>query len=310
MTQNLLKVKIDYIGNYQALEIVQSWLFKKGKHYVVTPNPEMLVDSLTDRQFREALNGADLAIPDSPRLGWGSYVTSVRSSFLRLFLAPSFIFPHVLPRFYYPTTTGVDLMEGLLSLSQEKGFTTAYLGGSQKVADKLLKCLKLKYPKLKIVFCSGNVSVDENGTMRFDTQSIKSTKSKDIRLNLQNSPGKNSYVAGSKNRSFAYLLDPRMRKDDKGVNAHTLSEKIDIMFVAFGHKKQEKWMRNNLPKLNTRVMVGVGGAFDYLSGSVPRAPFLIRNLGFEWLFRLSVQPWRIKRFWKLGYFVLRVVRGG
>lgn len=305
MIQNLLKVKINYIKTYQALEIVGHWLSKKGKHYVVTPNPEMVVDSLKDTKFREALNGADLSIPDSPRLGWGSYISSIKSPLLRLISAPSFLFPHILPRFYYPTTTGVDLMEALLSLSQERGFTTAYLGGSKKVADRLLKCLRLKYPNLKIVFCSGNVSVDSEGMMRFDSQNNKSTMSKSIKAEFRI---KNAELGVRKEE---YLLDShlrgndRMRKDD--VNPHTLSQKIDIMFVAFGHKKQEKWMQANLSKLNTRVMVGVGGAFDYLSGSVPRAPFLIRNLGFEWLFRLVIQPWRIRRFWKLGYFVVKVI---
>ena len=66
-------------------------------------------------------------------------------------------------------------------------------------------------------------------------------------------------------------------------------------------------MNQNLSKLNARVMVGVGGAFDYISGTIPRAPLFLRTLELEWLFRLMVQPWRIKRFWKLGYFVYKVI---
>lgn len=280
MIQNLLKVKIDYIKTDQGIEIISNWLSKKGKHYVVTPNPEMMVDAGFDSQFRKSLNAADLSIPDSSRLGWGSYLASFNNRFLRLILSPSFIYPHVLPRFEYPTTTGVDLMMELLSLSSEKGFKTAFLGGSPKVADKLFKCLRLKFPKLKIVFCSGNMQVDQFGRMRFDTESIKSNQSK--------------YIKSDSHKKLT-------------LNAHTLSEEIDIMFVAFGHKKQEKWMHDNLPKLNTRLMVGVGGAFDYISGSVPRAPKLVRDLGFEWLFRLIIQPWRIKRFWKLVYYVYMVI---
>jgi len=65
--------------------------------------------------------------------------------------------------------------------------------------------------------------------------------------------------------------------------------------VALGHSKQEKWIVQNLPKLKVKVAMGVGGAFDYFSGKVPRAPKWIRDLGFEWLFRLMIQPWRIKR---------------
>ncbi len=69
----------------------------------------------------------------------------------------------------------------------------------------------------------------------------------------------------------------------------------DLLFVAFGHPKQEYWIIKNLPKLPVKVAMGVGGAFDYISGKIPRAPRFLRNLGFEWLFRLAVQPWRIKR---------------
>lgn len=280
MNKFLLNTKIDYITLDQSVEKIENWLKTKGKHYVVTPNPEMLVDASFDEHFQQSLNESDLAIPDSSRLGWGSYITRLKNPFLRLVLSPSFIYPHILPRFNYPKTTGVDLMERLLSLSSEKGLTTAFLGGTPKVADNLLKCLRLKYPTLKIGFCSGNVVIDTTGHMRFDTKSIKKTQSKYIKE----------------------YYDKKLT-----VSAHLLSERIDIMFVAFGHKKQEKWMNENLPKLNTRLMVGVGGAFDYISGSVPRAPELMRNLGFEWLFRLIVQPWRIKRFWKLIYYVYMVV---
>ncbi len=70
---------------------------------------------------------------------------------------------------------------------------------------------------------------------------------------------------------------------------------LDLLFVALGHIKQEKWIADNLDKIPVHVAMGVGGAFDYLGGFVPRAPEWIRGLGLEWLFRLIVQPWRIKR---------------
>lgn len=81
----------------------------------------------------------------------------------------------------------------------------------------------------------------------------------------------------------------------------------DILFVAFGHVKQEKWIFKNLDKYPVKVMMGVGGAFDYLLGSIPRAPKWARKLGLEWLFRLVLQPWRIKRFWSLIKFIFLVL---
>lgn len=84
--------------------------------------------------------------------------------------------------------------------------------------------------------------------------------------------------------------------------------KVDILFVALGVPKQEKWMVENLNKIPVRVMVGVGGAFDYISGKVLRAPVVIQKIGFEWLFRLIVQPWRIKRQLTLIEFMFLVLK--
>ncbi len=69
----------------------------------------------------------------------------------------------------------------------------------------------------------------------------------------------------------------------------------DILFVAFGHGKQEKWIVDNLSQIPVKVAMGVGGAFDVISGKIPRAPLWMRKIGLEWLFRLTIQPWRIKR---------------
>lgn len=70
----------------------------------------------------------------------------------------------------------------------------------------------------------------------------------------------------------------------------------DILFVAFGQVKQEKWLYHHLPLLpSVRVAMGVGGSFDYISGKIRRAPRWMRKLGLEWLFRLLRQPWRFSR---------------
>lgn len=54
--------------------------------------------------------------------------------------------------------------------------------------------------------------------------------------------------------------------------------------------------------------MGVGGAFDFIAGEIPRAPNFLRKAGFEWLFRLVVQPWRIKRQLALISFLLLTLR--
>jgi N-acetylglucosaminyldiphosphoundecaprenol N-acetyl-beta-D-mannosaminyltransferase len=84
--------------------------------------------------------------------------------------------------------------------------------------------------------------------------------------------------------------------------------KTDILFVAFGSPKQEKWIYENLAKIDVKVAVGVGGAFDFISGQVRRAPKWMRKLGLEWLFRLIIQPWRWKRQLALPKFIYLVFK--
>jgi N-acetylglucosaminyldiphosphoundecaprenol N-acetyl-beta-D-mannosaminyltransferase len=70
---------------------------------------------------------------------------------------------------------------------------------------------------------------------------------------------------------------------------------IDVLLVAYGAPKQERWLDRNLASLEIPVGIGVGGVFNYLSGAVPRAPGWLRRLHLEWLHRLVTQPWRWRR---------------
>jgi N-acetylglucosaminyldiphosphoundecaprenol N-acetyl-beta-D-mannosaminyltransferase len=83
---------------------------------------------------------------------------------------------------------------------------------------------------------------------------------------------------------------------------------VDLLFVAYGHGRQERWMARNLPKIPVKVALGVGGAFDFLVGSQKRASASIRKLGLEWLYRLVRQPWRIKRQQALLPFIFLTFR--
>lgn len=87
----------------------------------------------------------------------------------------------------------------------------------------------------------------------------------------------------------------RRFKDEKLISMIN-RRKPDIIFVAFGHGKQEKWIAKNLTNLpSVKIAMGVGGSFDYISGYVERAPSIIRKFGLEWLYRLIKQPWRLPR---------------
>lgn len=84
--------------------------------------------------------------------------------------------------------------------------------------------------------------------------------------------------------------------------------KPTFLFVAFGMGKQEKFIWDNWDKLNVKLAMGVGGAFDYISGQIPRAPKWIQKAGLEWLFRLIHEPWRLKRQLRLIEFIWLVLR--
>ena len=100
--------------------------------------------------------------------------------------------------------------------------------------------------------------------------------------------------------------------DDKKTLDIIKAAKPDILFVAFGAPKQDKFIyqlkSSNLKPLTLRLAIGVGGTFDYISGSIIRAPKWMRTLGLEWLYRLIRQPKRLGRiFTAVVIFPLLVV---
>lgn len=101
---------------------------------------------------------------------------------------------------------------------------------------------------------------------------------------------------------------------DPSSDAETLKlihkHRAQVLLVAFGAPKQELWIDRLQDRLGVSVAMGVGGAFDYLTGRVPRAPAWMRRAGLEWLHRLAHQPWRIRRMAVLPVYAIRVLRSG
>jgi N-acetylglucosaminyldiphosphoundecaprenol N-acetyl-beta-D-mannosaminyltransferase len=67
----------------------------------------------------------------------------------------------------------------------------------------------------------------------------------------------------------------------------------DVVWVGLSTPKQERWMARFRPLLGAPILVGIGAAFDFHSGTKPQAPFWIQRSGFEWLFRLATEPRRL-----------------
>jgi len=83
--------------------------------------------------------------------------------------------------------------------------------------------------------------------------------------------------------------------------------KPDVLFVALGAPKQEKWIYENKHQLNAKVAMGIGGSLDVMSGVAKRAPKVMVDMGLEWLYRLIKEPWRFNRMLVIPKFLLKVV---
>lgn len=80
------------------------------------------------------------------------------------------------------------------------------------------------------------------------------------------------------------------------VLADIQQKKPHILFVGFGHSKQEKWIAQYLDQLpSVKIAMGVGGAIDFIGKKVPRAPKYLQKIHLEWFWRLMHEPRRIKR---------------
>jgi len=89
-------------------------------------------------------------------------------------------------------------------------------------------------------------------------------------------------------KSSILQMDPKIIEDIR-------EKKPDVLLVAFGNPKQEKWISLYRQELSVPVMIGVGGTFDFIAGRTKRAPEWMQKTGLEWVFRLVQEP---KRLWK------------
>ncbi|MFA6670253.1 MAG: WecB/TagA/CpsF family glycosyltransferase [Bacillota bacterium] len=97
-------------------------------------------------------------------------------------------------------------------------------------------------------------------------------------------------------------------EDVPGIVEQINSSGAEVLFVALGSPKQEKWIANHRERLRVKIAIGVGGSFDVLAGEAVRAPAFFRKAGLEWFYRLVTQPWRAVRMVALPVFVLKVLK--
>ena len=97
------------------------------------------------------------------------------------------------------------------------------------------------------------------------------------------------------------------KEDEDKIIDQINSSGTEILLVALGAPKQEKWISQNRDKLKIKICIGVGGTLDILAGKAELAPEFFRKNGLEWLFRLYKEPRRAKRMLDLPRFILHVI---
>lgn len=91
-----------------------------------------------------------------------------------------------------------------------------------------------------------------------------------------------------------------------GLIEEIIALKPYAIFVAMGCPRQEIFIERNLRRLPCKIFMGVGGSFDVYAGNTKRAPKVMINLGLEWLYRVSKEPWRVKRLTSIPKFLFKV----
>jgi N-acetylglucosaminyldiphosphoundecaprenol N-acetyl-beta-D-mannosaminyltransferase len=98
-------------------------------------------------------------------------------------------------------------------------------------------------------------------------------------------------VVGQYSPPFRPLSD----SEDREITTVINSANPDIVWVGLSTPKQERWVAGHRATLQAPVLIGVGAAFDFISGRVRQAPRWMMKIGMEWFFRLIMEP---KRLWK------------
>ncbi len=107
-------------------------------------------------------------------------------------------------------------------------------------------------------------------------------------------------IVGTQDGFFSPMDEPKIIEAIRSLQP-------DILLVALGVPKQEKWIYLNKNYLKVPVSIGVGGTFDVMAGTVRRAPLWMQKIHLEWFFRFLMQPSRFMRILRLPQFVIKVL---
>jgi len=248
-----------------VLAFVRDSLARGRKFSLVTPNPEIVLAAKEDKDLAQAISKASLAIPDGIGLSQAARFLSLPAPRNILFRAPVCFFQGL----WVGAATFLAknwIQETLPTIKGRKLF---------------MDLIKLANKKGWRVFFLGG----ERGEARGAGEKLRRSF-KRVRIAFSQGPMLN--------------VDARpVKKEDKDIEMNVLREinefKPDILFVAFGASKQEKWLMKWLASLDVGGAMVVGGTFRYFSGDAKLPPAWMEEFGLEWVWRLITEPWRVKR---------------
>ncbi|KRF38009.1 WecB/TagA/CpsF family glycosyltransferase [Paenibacillus sp. Soil787] len=195
----------------------------------------------------------------------------------------------------YILTCNVD---HLIKLRKDVEFQKVYSGAGAIVADgmpiiwasrMLRKPLKQKvsgsdlFTKLGEAFASRQYKLFFLGSAAgIPEQAVKNLKLVFPNLN----------IVGCYSPSYGF---EKKKEENEQIVQMLIDTQPDIVFVGVGAPKQEKWIYQNYLQYKVPISIGVGATFDFISGTVKRAPNIMQKTGFEWFWRLAQEP---RRLWK------------
>lgn len=259
MKVQILGVDIDVITFDAAVGRIEAFLGDGKKHLVTTPYSESIVDAQADAEFRRIINEADLAVPDGGGLLAAAEFLSYplpQNKMQKIFLA-----------LIYGLISGLKLAFAPKTFGRVKERVSG--------TDLVVSLAEMSAAKgYKIFFLGGRGGVA--------SQAAEILKVRYPGLKVEAQPGPPNILKADR-QEIADIINY--------INAFS----PDLLFVAFKPVLQEKWLAENMERIEAEVFMAVGGAFDMISGRTPRAPRLLRRLNLEWLWRLILEPSRIGR---------------
>ncbi|HEY0655295.1 MAG TPA: WecB/TagA/CpsF family glycosyltransferase [Chryseosolibacter sp.] len=93
--------------------------------------------------------------------------------------------------------------------------------------------------------------------------------------------------------SHGYFNKDKSSRENQDIIQKINAANPDVLMVGFGMPIQEKWVKENYADLSCRAVFTCGGAFDFISGNKPVAPWIFRKLYLEWFFRFLLEPARL-----------------